>query len=75
MNYTKNIEIYKIIENFKTPTASNPSECAKCGIGDLLLIFDDEVWIKNWSDIKNEYVKAIYSPEFVRINLAIFEKV
>ena len=45
------------------------------GIGDLVVIFDNQVWVRNWCDNhENEFVRAIYSPEFVRINPNIFDK-
>jgi hypothetical protein len=75
MGYVKNIEIYKVVVNFNSPLASNPSKIANCSLGDFVLIFDDEVWVKNWNDDQEEqFAKAVYSPEFVKMNPSIFEK-
>ncbi len=77
MSYTRRIEIYEIINGeFVTPLASCPSEPAGCGMGDKVLIIDDEVWVTDYSSIKNEghnFAKAIYSPAFVRMNKGIFK--
>lgn len=76
MGYEKKIEIYKVIQNFKTPLASNPKQVANCSLGDYLVIMDDEVWIRDWNDNREEqFAKAVYSPEFVRMNQNIFEKI
>lgn len=73
--YVKKIEIYKLIENIATPLARNPNQIANCSLGDCLFIMDDEVWIRDWNELNTEqFSKAIYSPEFVRLNDKIFEK-
>ena len=75
MGYNRNIEIYKLKENFKSPLASSPEKCADHGMGDPIIIIDDEVWILDWNNLPTEqYAKAIYSPTFVRMNNNIFEK-
>ena len=75
MGYEKNIEVYKIKENFNTPLASNPSTPASCGVGDIVIIFDDEVWVRDWNDDRKEqFAKAVYNPDFVRMNTNIFDK-
>ena len=75
MAYEKNIEIYKIKGDLNTPLASNPSTPASCGVGDIIIIFDDEVWVRNWNDeCPNQFAKAVYNPDFVRMNLNIFDK-
>jgi hypothetical protein len=75
MSYEKNIEIYKLIANFNIPLASNPTQKANDNIGDLIFIFDDQVWIRDWNDDREEqFALAVYSPEFVRMNPSIFEK-
>jgi hypothetical protein len=75
MSFIKDIEIYKLKENLRTPLAESPTEIANNGIGDLIVIFDNVVWVRNWNDAhKNEFVRAVYSAEFVRINEFIFEK-
>jgi hypothetical protein len=74
-SYLKDIEVYKLKENLKTPISESPNEIANNGIGDLVVIFDNQVWVRNWNDNhQNEFVRAIYSPEFVRINTNIFDK-
>lgn len=75
MSYEKNIEVYKIKENIVTPLASDPKMHAECGLGDLVLIIDNEVWIRDWvAGRPEQFAKAIYSPEFVRFNPLIFER-
>lgn len=77
MSHRKNIEIYKNIEKFNTPLAENSNMVANCGVGDTVIIIDNVVWIRNWNDNidgENEFVQAVYLPEFVRINDKIFEK-
>lgn len=69
------IEIYKIKENFNSPLERDHNKIASSGIGDYLLIINDEVWIRNWDDSKEDnFSKVVYSADFVRINPAIFEK-
>lgn len=76
MSYEKKIEIYEIRENFNTPLASNPKQIANNSIGDYLVIIDDEVWIKDWNDKREEqFAKANYSPDFVRMNENIFDQI
>ena len=74
MSHTKNIEIYKLIANFNSPLANDPTKCSNSGIGDFLVIIDETVWIKQWTDgYPNEFVRVIYDANFVRINPSIFE--
>jgi hypothetical protein len=75
MSYEKSIEVYRFKENIVTPLASNPDKNADCGLGDLVLIIDRDVWVRDWNAEREEqFAKAIYGPEFVRINPQIFDK-
>ena len=77
MSYTKVIEIYKILNSdFVTPLAEAPEEKkAKYIDGDLVIIFDNEVWVEDHNNGTDEYSKAVYSPAFVRLNKMLFEKI
>ena len=82
MSYTKIIEIYRITNcDFVSPLAIAPAtQVYRHDVGDFLFIIDNAVWIKNTritSDELNpdEYSQAAYSPEFVRINNKLFEKI
>lgn len=76
MSYIKKIEIYKILNSdFVTPLSVAPKEKnAKYINSDFIFLFDDQVWVRN-RDNEDEYALAIYSPEFVRLNTMLFEKV
>lgn len=75
MSYEKNIEVYKFKANIVTPLASDPHKHAECGLGDLVVIIDRDVWVRDWnSEREEQFALAIYSPEFVRINPLIFDK-
>lgn len=76
MGYEKKIEIYKIIQEFNTPLASNPNQLANSGNGNHVVIIEEEVWIADFNNRREEqFAKAIYSPEFVRKNGVLFEKI
>lgn len=72
--FDKEIEIYKIGEDINTPLAEGENKIANSNIGDYVIIIDEEVWIRNWGDNENLFSKALYSPDFVRINQKIFKK-
>jgi hypothetical protein len=75
MAYEQDIEVYKQKVNFNSPLASNPNKCATCCVGDLIVIIEGVVWVRDWSDDRKEqFAQAVYSPEFVRINPSIFDK-
>lgn len=85
MSHICNIQIFRIKNTeFVTPLACSPDkEICKHKVGDLAIIVEDCVWVKNHNakfvpksgDIKSVYVKAVYSPAFVRINPSIFEEI
>jgi hypothetical protein len=76
MSYTKVIEIYKILNSdFVTPLAEAPEKKATYIDGDLVIIFDDKVWVENHDNGVDEYSLALYSPSFVRLNKMLFEKI
>lgn len=77
MGYTLKIEQYKILkEEFVTPLAEAPRGLTVSHKkNDPVFIIGDDVWVKNYNiDEDDTYSKAIYSPEFVRINPWLFEK-
>lgn len=75
MSYDKSIEIYEQIGNFVSPLASNPKKHATCTVGDIIIIIDRDVWVRNWDIDKDEqFSLAYYTPEFVRLNPNIFKK-
>ena len=70
----ENIEVYKLIAEFKTPMA-NSDKIANCGIGDFLIIINDVVWIQDKNfDRKEQYAETMFSSQFVKINPSIFQK-
>lgn len=74
MGYEKNIEIYKVKENFNSPLASDPNRLASCTIGDFVIIIDDDVWVRDWNAQRTEqFAKAAYDKNFVGKNPFIFE--
>lgn len=78
MSYEKKIEIYKILDsNFVTPLAKKPNDDKASYIdGDLIIIFDEQVWVKNRDNQDDdEYSLAVYPPAFVRVNTKLFEKI
>ena len=80
MDYTKKIEIYRIINaEFVTPLAIAPEEKrAKYNEGDFVIIINntDFVWVTNRDGVtEDEYALAVFSPAFVRMNPGIFEKI
>lgn len=77
MSYHKNIELFKVIVNFVSPLAEAPEiSSVKHIIGDTVLIIDDEVWVRNWGDSNTfRFSKAIYTPDFVRMNKKLFEPI
>lgn len=76
MNYSINLEQYKILQDFNTPLAIDNNEMANCEIGDSLFIIDEIVYITHKNDeYKDQFFRAIYEPDFVRINPNLFEKI
>jgi len=75
VDHHRNVEIFKLLQEIKTPTFLDEKKIAKCDINDFVLIIGDEVWIqdKNFGKF-GQYIQAIYSAEFVRINPLLFEK-
>jgi hypothetical protein len=77
-NYSTNIEVYMILNAlFRTPLKEAPEGLQANYIeGDLVIIMDDNVWVKNRErDGDNNYSLAVYTPAFVRINPTLFKKV
>ena len=75
VEHHRNVEIFKLKLNIKTPTFNDESLIANCQVGDFVLIIGDEVWIQDVNDNKfGQYIQAIYTAEFVRINPLLFEK-
>lgn len=76
MSYFRDIETFELIVEFNTPLASSPSNCTNTPVGSLILIMDSDVWVRDIQENKpNQFSKAVYSPEFVRMNPKIFRKV
>jgi len=81
MSYTKQIEIYKVINEFITPLAEAPDTASiKTELGARVLIIDGIVWLRDnrttlTAENENNFVQAVYSPAFVRINKKLFEKI
>lgn len=78
MSYSKNIEVYILLNAlFRTPLAESPEkEQANYIEGDLVIIVNNTVWVKNRKeDGDDNYSQAIYTPEFVRINPMLFKKI
>jgi len=70
----RNIEIFKIKSEFQTPLRSS-YEIANCKIGDYILIIDEIVWVQDTNETRQEqYAEAIYTPQFVRVNPKMFQK-
>jgi hypothetical protein len=68
-----NIEVFKLSQAINTPTFDDESIIANCKVGDFVMIVGDQVWIQDTNDGKfGQYVKAIYTAEFVRINPLLF---
>jgi len=68
-----NIEVFKLAQAIKTPTFDDESIIANCNVGDFVMIVGDQVWIQDTNEGKfGQYVKAIYTAEFVRINPLLF---
>lgn len=75
-SYLKNIEVYEIVQNFNTPLASDSKKRAMAGYGDHVVIIDNQVYIRDWNDEREEqFAEALYDAEFVRINPGIFKKI
>jgi hypothetical protein len=75
MNYLENFEVYRQIVEFKTPLASNPNKVATSSTDSYLIIINDEVYVQDCNvDRLEQFTKAAYSAEFVRINKNLFEK-
>ena len=75
MSYCKDIEIYKIKGDLRSPSAAEPDRVVNCNVGDHVIIIDDEVWIRDWdSGAKAQFSKPSYNAKFVRMNPTIFEK-
>jgi hypothetical protein len=75
MVQSQNIEIYEIVENIVSPLSLDiNSRSIKSNIGELVIIINDEVWIKDWNAGNDGYTKPVYDATFVRINTKIFKK-
>lgn len=69
------VEIYRLAQPFNTPLYENAEKIANCGVGDFVLIIGDDVWVQDNNEKENaQFVQAIYSVEFVRINPLLFSK-
>ena len=78
MSYVKKIEVYEILdENFVTPLAVAPDdEEANYKSADLVIIVDDQVWVKNRDNQDdNVFSLAVYPTAFVRANPTLFHKI
>jgi len=75
VEHHRNVEIFKLKQDIKTPTFLDEKLIANCKVGDFVLIIGDEVWIQDTNDNKfGQYIQAIYSAEFVRINPLLFAR-
>lgn len=73
VEHHRNVEIFKLKLEIKTPTFHDESLISETKVGDFVLIIGDEVWIQDKNDTKfGQYIQAVYSAEFVRINPLIF---
>jgi hypothetical protein len=71
----RNVEIFKLLQDIKTPTFIDEKKVSNCDVNDFILIIGDEVWIQDKNEEKfGQYIQAIYGAEFVRINPLLFEK-
>ena len=73
----KNIRIFQLKENLKLPTEQDHNVMANCGIGDYIIIIQNEsVYAKNWNDDdKHVYVLLAINPEFILNNTNIFNEI
>ena len=75
VEHHRNVEIFKLKLDIKTPTFHDESLVANCKVGDFVLIIGDEVWIQDENNTKfGQYIQAIYTAEFVRINPLLFAR-
>ena len=77
MAYELKIEIYRIQEDkFASPLAEAPEDLSiHHNKNDVILIIGKDVWVKDYNNEEPDtYRKAIYSPEFIKINPWLFEK-
>ena len=75
MNYIKKINIYEIRDNISIPLMSNPNEIADCSIGDMIIVIDDNVWVRDWNNNRVEqHALANISESFIIMNSNIFNK-
>lgn len=71
----RNVEIFKLVQDIKSPTFENVNRLTNTNVGDFVLILGNEVWVQDRNTHKKEqFVQASYVPEFVRANPIIFEK-
>lgn len=75
IEHHRNVEIFKLILDVKTPKFHDVKLVANTKVGDFVLIIGDEVWVQDENEGKfGQYIQAIYDAEFVRINPLIFAK-
>ena len=71
----RNIEIFTIISEIKTPLSGCQNKFANCKIGDFIIIIDESVFVRDWNVLgKEQFSQASYSPDFVRANTTLFQK-
>jgi len=75
MIQTKQIQIFKFLQDFNTPVEVN--ETISQHIGDLVIVIDNVVFVKdkNKNNDSTQFVSAVYSGEFVKMNDLIFKEV
>ena len=75
MSYIKKINIYEIRDNISIPLMSNPNEIADCSIGDMIIVIDNNVWVRDWNNNRVEqHVLANINESFIIMNSNIFNK-
>ena len=75
VEHHRNVEIFKLKLDIKTPTFNDESLISNSKVGDFVLIIGDEVWIQDENGGKfGQYIQAVYTAEFVRINPLIFAR-
>ena len=77
MEYTKNIRIFRLINNINLPLAENPNEIVECNIGNLIICYDgNNVFAQDWgiSNLGTNMSLLAINLKFIEINNEIFEE-